>query len=251
MAEFPAMPFYTDAYLADTTHLSAQEHGAYMLLLMVAWRTADTTLPDDDILLARYAKVDPRTWRKIKPTVMAFWDLSDGFWSQKKQQKVKHLVSKRVEAKRANGMKGGRPKSLKNNETGEATGLLNETEPKLTKTKTKPSYEGKKEEPNGSSKSRGSRLPENWQPDREFARTEGLPEGQIDREAEKFRDHWRAQSGAKGVKKDWEATWKNWVRNAVDGFGRREKPRIAANIGPTFADKHGNLPGDPWYGVDY
>lgn len=251
MAEFPAMPLYTDAYLADTTHLSAQEHGAYMLLLMVAWRTGETALPDDDALLARYAKVDPRTWRKIKPTVMAFWVLSDGFWSQKKQQKVKHLVSKRVEAKRANGMKGGRPKALKDNESVEATGSLIETEEKLTKTKTKPSYEGEKEEPIGSSKSRGSRLPESWEPDREFASKEGLSGPQTDREADRFRDHWRAQSGARGVKKDWDATWKNWVRNAADGLGRRERTRVAANDVTAFADKHGNLPGDPWYGVDY
>ena len=33
-------------------------------------------------------------------------------------------------------------------------------------------------------------------------------------EAAKFRDHWHAQSGQKGVKADWPATWRNWVRNA-------------------------------------
>lgn len=28
----------------------------------------------------------------------------------------------------------------------------------------------------------------------------------------RFCDHWKALSGAKGVKVDWEATWRNWVR---------------------------------------
>jgi hypothetical protein len=29
-----------------------------------------------------------------------------------------------------------------------------------------------------------------------------------------FKDHWIAQPGLKGRKTDWEATWRNWVRNA-------------------------------------
>jgi hypothetical protein len=28
-----------------------------------------------------------------------------------------------------------------------------------------------------------------------------------------FRDYWIAQPGQKGVKTDWFATWRNWVRN--------------------------------------
>jgi hypothetical protein len=30
---------------------------------------------------------------------------------------------------------------------------------------------------------------------------------------DKFRDYWIAQAGQKGVKLDWFATWRNWVRN--------------------------------------
>jgi DNA-binding transcriptional ArsR family regulator len=31
--------------------------------------------------------------------------------------------------------------------------------------------------------------------------------------AEKFRDHWTAMPGQRGVKADWLATWRNWCRN--------------------------------------
>jgi hypothetical protein len=30
---------------------------------------------------------------------------------------------------------------------------------------------------------------------------------------DKFKDYWIAQAGQKGVKLDWFATWRNWVRN--------------------------------------
>lgn len=38
MAEFPALPLWTDAYLADTAHLSYEEHGLYFHILMTMWR---------------------------------------------------------------------------------------------------------------------------------------------------------------------------------------------------------------------
>ena len=33
-------------------------------------------------------------------------------------------------------------------------------------------------------------------------------------EAERFRDYWIAQPGSRGVKLNWESTWRNWCRNA-------------------------------------
>jgi uncharacterized protein YdaU (DUF1376 family) len=105
MAEFPALPLWTDAYLGDTRHLSQAEHGAYLLLLITAWRTAGCCLPDDDGLLSRYAGCkDPRTWRRQKPVVMAFWELRGGRWYQKRltteRRYVAELARKRAEAGR-------------------------------------------------------------------------------------------------------------------------------------------------------
>ena len=36
----------------------------------------------------------------------------------------------------------------------------------------------------------------------------------VDSEGEKFLDYWHAQPGARGVKLDWFATWRNWIRKA-------------------------------------
>jgi uncharacterized protein YdaU (DUF1376 family) len=82
MAQFPAITFWTDAYLGDTTHLTTIEHGAYMLLLWAMWRTGEARLPADDVLLARYAKLGPRQWQRMKPIIMEFFDLDGAYISQ-------------------------------------------------------------------------------------------------------------------------------------------------------------------------
>jgi hypothetical protein len=50
---------------------------------------------------------------------------------------------------------------------------------------------------------------------------------------EMFLDHWRAQSGQRAVKRDWEATWRNWMRRVQDN--RSTRPRPAGR--PTTDDK--------------
>lgn len=60
-----------------------------------------------------------------------------------------------------------------------------------------------------------TRLPADWVPsddDIEFCKTErtDLIYSVV---ADRFRDYWIAQPGAKGRKLDWSATWRNWVRN--------------------------------------
>lgn len=86
----------------------------------------------------------------------------------------------------------------------------------VTRQDTETEADTEKETPNGVSTKRGSRLPEDWMPDEIFGKSEGLSAEQIAREADKFRDYWRALPGQRGVKVDWQATWKNWVRKATD-----------------------------------
>ena len=40
----------------------------------------------------------------------------------------------------------------------------------------------------------------------------------IKTQMESFQDYWTSVSGAKGVKLDWLATWRNWIRNARPQF---------------------------------
>lgn len=130
MSQFPSLPLFTDAFLADTGHLTAHQTGAYMLLLMMAWRTPGCRLPDDDVKLARWARCDARVWRQTKPAVMEFWVLADGFWTQKRLTSEYLTVCNRAERARLNGQSGGRPKLLQNNDPGNPAGSSRVTQKK-------------------------------------------------------------------------------------------------------------------------
>lgn len=61
---------------------------------------------------------------------------------------------------------------------------------------------------------RGTRLPKDWEPSealKEWALNE-RPDLKLNRTIESFKDYWCAVAGQKGVKLDWDATFKNWVR---------------------------------------
>lgn len=109
MAEFPAMPLFTDAYLGDTTHLTTLEHGAYLLLLMAQWRSRDGRLPDDDKLLARYVKATPGEWKKVREILSPFFLIRGGFWIQLRLQDE----WKFVRDKREKNIRAGKVSALK------------------------------------------------------------------------------------------------------------------------------------------
>lgn len=101
MRSAPAIPLFGDAYMADTRHLSLEEHGAYLQLLMIAWRTENCCLPDDDARLARMIGVTAPKWKKLKPVVMAFWTLEAGAWTQRRLSKERAFVEEKRGKNRA------------------------------------------------------------------------------------------------------------------------------------------------------
>ena len=68
------------------------------------------------------------------------------------------------------------------------------------------------------SKARGTRLPDDWQPDQALAdwTRANAPAAANSLEVDRFRDYWTAQPGAKGRKTDWAATWRNWARRCQE-----------------------------------
>ena len=78
------------------------------------------------------------------------------------------------------------------------------------------------EKPKTKSVQKGSRLSPEWQADEAdaaFGRSLGFTDSQFGGEVAKFRDHWIAKAGQAGVKLDWQATLRNWLRKSAEYRG--------------------------------
>ncbi|MFA5801555.1 MAG: DUF1376 domain-containing protein [Thermoleophilia bacterium] len=100
MAEFPFFRFFVGDYQSDTDHLSTEEHGAYLLLLMHYWRKG--FLKKDPSKLKNICKLSRFKFNKYFPTLMEFFEESDGFLINKRMEKELQYAGKKSEhARRA------------------------------------------------------------------------------------------------------------------------------------------------------
>lgn len=72
------MPLYIADYLADTSRLTTEQHGAYLLLLIDYWRNGP--LPDDDAVLAQITRMSPDAWSNARSTLQAFFKQEGSRW---------------------------------------------------------------------------------------------------------------------------------------------------------------------------
>lgn len=79
---------------------------------------------------------------------------------------------------------------------------------------------------------KSSRLPEDWQPRQEdvLLMKEHFPSLDLKLETHAFRDYWRSVAGAKGRKSDWDATWRNWIRNTYKRSYNRVNSQPELNL---------------------
>ena len=118
------MPLYVADYLADTGHLTRDEHGAYMLLIMHYWRMEG--LPDNDAQLARIAKCSASEWKRIRPVMLEFF--ADG-WKHERIDRELETARKKYEARAKAGQKGGKAKAEAKQNPSNATAGLYQPEP--------------------------------------------------------------------------------------------------------------------------
>lgn len=77
MAALPYMQLYVADYLADTPHLTTEEHGAYLLLLFSYWQTGKPLRVDR---LSSAARLSNERWTDVKRTLKEFFREVDGVW---------------------------------------------------------------------------------------------------------------------------------------------------------------------------
>jgi uncharacterized protein YdaU (DUF1376 family) len=93
MAEFPALPLWTDAYMGDCAHLSDAEHGRYLRLLMVIWRAPGCKIPNNDEWLARkFNRSVEEVQSQLRPLVREFCKTSKHFiWQGRLTREMSYI----------------------------------------------------------------------------------------------------------------------------------------------------------------
>ena len=131
MSERPFMQLYVSDFVGDTLHLSSEQVGVYLLLLMAMWN-ADGSLPDDDAKLARVARLSLKKWRAVRPELMEFFTVADGHVTHGRLTKELQKSERQSQSRSAAGAKGFAAKSLKYNKPAQANaqaGLKHSPEP--------------------------------------------------------------------------------------------------------------------------
>jgi hypothetical protein len=77
MAALPYMQLYIADYLADTMHLSTEEHGAYLLLMFNYWQTGKA-IPKNR--LAKIARVSDARWKELEAAIKEFFEEEGDSW---------------------------------------------------------------------------------------------------------------------------------------------------------------------------
>lgn len=214
----PFMQLYVADYLGDTRHLTTEQHGAYLLLLMTMWRSGGV-VANDEIKIARITGLSVVRWRKISPDVLEFFTEVDGGLTQARLAAELAISEEKSEKRSQSGKAGARAKALKNNKA--ATANASRT------LKHSPEPEPEPEErvpptPKGEAKN-ARRKPETALPGdfpdlkaKQSAVVQVSEAGKavkISTEAEKFRNH-AAQTDRRA--RDWPAAWRNWIINACE-----------------------------------
>lgn len=77
MAALPYIQLYVADYLADTQHLTTEEHGAYMLLIFSYWQTGKPLRIDR---LATVARLSNERWANVEETLREFFHVVGTHW---------------------------------------------------------------------------------------------------------------------------------------------------------------------------
>jgi uncharacterized protein YdaU (DUF1376 family) len=92
------MPLYIGDYLAGTSRLTTELHGAYMLLIMDYWMNG--ALPDDNNALASIARMNLDAWSIARAVLEKYFSIDDGVWIHKRiEEELQKAVEKKSKAK--------------------------------------------------------------------------------------------------------------------------------------------------------
>ncbi|AMS43297.1 YdaU family protein [Aminobacter aminovorans] len=226
MSDMPWVRFFASDWLAGTRGMGAAETGIYITLVASMYERG-APVPEDHLRLARLCGASSAAFKAALECLVSdgkIRRIDGGLWNGRVARECAIRSEKSLAGKQA-----ARARWRKTEQDQGAADADAVPPHSVGTTSQKP--ETRPQEPAGSCKRRGSRLPQGFSPDFDDAAKAGLSPDEAAREAEKFRDYWISQAGQRGVKLDWPATWRNWCRNAAE-----RRPRPPPQRKRTFVD---------------
>jgi uncharacterized protein YdaU (DUF1376 family) len=198
--------FHVSDYIHDTAHLSLYEDLAFRRLLDLYY-TSEKPIPNKTHEVARRIRMGKQE-TEVQTVLEEFFmfDKDNDCWFHKRCDETILAYQAKSERNRIVGKLGGRPKinPSSNPHKTQVVSKENLNQEPLTNNH-KPIDKNK----------RGSRLAldfcftKEWE---DFC-LQTRPELHPTKTFDQFKDYWISQAGQKGVKLDWFATWRNWVRS--------------------------------------
>lgn len=226
MNDNPFINLYTSDFLAGTSGMTASTKGVYITLICLIYED-EKPLKHAWDMLARRCGCTKSSFKKAVQSLVDDGKITvsdDGIWSDKCEKHITLRRERQNSAKAAANKRWEKTKQKQGNADAPAYDphCQPKPEPEVVKRDTKVSPK------KAARLSPDWTLPKDWG---EWAISEGWQEAAIRFEAEKFRDYWIGVGGQKGAKLDWQATWRNWMRNskqtslkAIDGGSQHGKP---------------------------
>jgi len=197
--------FHVSDYIHDTAHLSAYEDLAFRRLLDLYY-TSEKPIPNKTHEVARRIRMSAQI-NAVQTVLEEFFmfDMENDCWFHKRCDKAIADYQAKAERNREVGKLGGRPKSnpSANPQETQVVSKDNPNQEPITI-----NHKPIEKKTLGKRLASDSCLTKEWEEFCQQTRPELNPAKTFDQ----FKDYWTSVAGQKGVKLDWFATWRNWVR---------------------------------------
>jgi uncharacterized protein YdaU (DUF1376 family) len=196
-------------FIKDTSFLTNEEIGIYLKLI---WLYYDSEKPLPNSIFELGMKTGTRDNQLVLEGLLEMFfvlDEQNQCWHHSRCDKeIEHYKQQLTIASKA-GKASALKRAMNKNPTS-VEHTLNERS-----TKVQPTNNQQPLTNNQDKNKRGSRLPQDFFFPKDWCDflVEQRPELNAQKTFDQFKDYWIAQAGQKGVKLDWFATWRNWVRS--------------------------------------
>lgn len=218
MAEFPALPLWTDAWVADTHHLGIFARGLYHDLLVLMWRTPGCRVPADAAWLMTRLRISQAEFDNVlKQLLNELCQRNAGWYMQKRLTREYEWVkaNRAAQSERAKRRWEKEKGICRGNAPTPTPTPLKKEDKKVRATRWHPE----------------AAITDEWLSHALVARRRNqLPDIDLALEAERFVNFWASKSGANATKLDWHKTWINWILKAEGQRNGHARPTANAKF---------------------